>query len=226
MRSHYFNSYPFPDPAESPGDSPLAIGGDLCAGRLISAYTQGIFPWYNPGEPILWWSPDPRCVLYPEGFRLSHSLRKTLKRGDLEIVADRAFEEVMQACAEAPRRGQNGTWITEDMLTAYTELHRLGIAHSIEVWREGRLVGGLYGLSIGAAFFGESMFHRERDASKVAFAKLVELAHAWDFHFIDCQVHNKHLESLGAVEIDRADYLEELEAALDGPTLRGPWVID
>lgn len=223
--AYHADQYRFPSVESAPGDGPLALGGDLSPGRLIAAYRNGIFPWYNPGEPILWWSPDPRFILYPQHFHLPRGLRKALRRRSWEIRSDTAFTQVMQACAEVPRPGQNGTWITDEMLDAYGRLHHSGLAHSIEVWLEGQLVGGLYGVSIGAAFFGESMFHRVTDASKVAIYHLVALASAWKFLFIDCQVHTAHLERLGAKEVPRKQFLKLLETALGQETRIGKWQI-
>lgn len=190
-------------------DGLLAIGGCLSPRRIVNAYRHGIFPWFSPGEPILWWSPDPRLVLFPEQLKVSRSLRKTLKRNIFQLSFDQAFSAVVDACA-APRERQKGTWITEEMKHAYNQLHRQGIAHSVEAWRDGELVGGLYGLAIGRVFFGESMFHRQTDASKVVFVHLANNLIAWDYRLIDCQVHTEHLVSLGAVEIARPDFLQHL----------------
>lgn len=204
---------PFPDPetALREPDGLLAIGGCLNPQRIIKAYKQGIFPWYSPGEPILWWSPNPRLVLFPERLKVSRSLRKTLRKNIFRISYDQAFSDVVNACA-APRKAQSGTWITTDMYQAYNELRALGVAHSIEAWHDEKLVGGLYGLAIGRVFFGESMFHTETDASKVAFVHLVELLRSWDYQLIDCQVHTRHLASLGATEIERKDFIHRLQS--------------
>ena len=215
--------FSFPPPEHAEEDGLLAMGGDLRVERLLAAYRTGIFPWYSDGQPILWWSPDPRLVLFPDEFHCSRSLRRTLKRGTFEIRFDTAFEEVIEACANAPRNYGDGTWITPGMRHAYTRLHELGFAHSVEAWRGGALAGGLYGLSLGACFFGESMFTRETDASKAALSALVTLCRAWNFAFIDCQVTNDHLLSLGAREIPRAAFLEQLELALRKPTREGSW---
>jgi leucyl/phenylalanyl-tRNA--protein transferase len=188
----------------------LAAGGDLSASRLLEAYRHGIFPWFSEGEPILWWSPDPRMVLLPEKFKLSHSLRKTLRKGHYEIRTDSAFEQVMRACA-APRDGASGTWIHEEMIAAYCELHRMGYAHSVETWMDGKLVGGLYGMALGRMFFGESMFSLKTDASKIALAHLCAQLHRWDFGMIDCQMNTPHLSSLGAREIPRKDFIARLQ---------------
>ncbi|HRH82102.1 MAG TPA: leucyl/phenylalanyl-tRNA--protein transferase [Thiobacillaceae bacterium] len=203
----------------------LAAGGDLSAPRLLAAYRRGIFPWFNPGEPVLWWSPDPRMVLFPDEFKLSRSLKKTLRRADHEVRTDTAFQEVMRACAE-PRQGHSGSWITADMLAAYTRLFTAGHAHSVETWRQGRLVGGLYGVAVGCAFYGESMFARETDASKIALAHLVAQLRRWDYGLIDCQMHTRHLASLGAREIPRGRFVSLLAELIDLPSVPGPWTFD
>jgi leucyl/phenylalanyl-tRNA--protein transferase len=200
-------------------DGLLAVGGCLSVSRLLNAYRHGIFPWYNAGEPILWWSPDPRLVLFPEQVKVSRSLRKTIRKQKFSVSYDQAFDEVIAGCADI-RKGSLGTWITRDISRAYKDLFRLGIAHSAEAWHEGKLVGGLYGIALGRVFFGESMFHTMTDASKVAFVTLIEQLDAWGYQLIDCQVHTEHLESLGAVEIDRRDFVELLarycEASVKG----------
>lgn len=180
----------------------LAIGGDLSSHRLIRAYQQGIFPWYSDDSPIMWWSPDPRMVLIPDQFQPSRSLRKILRRGDFSITCDQAFNQVIKACAE-PRHEDEGTWITEQMMSAYRELHRLGVAHSIEVWENNQLVGGFYGVGIGQVFFGESMFSRKSNASKVALATFMQSAQSWQYQLVDCQVYSDHLASMGANSIPR-----------------------
>lgn len=195
-------AFPDPERALTEPNGLLAWGGCLSARRLLNAYRHGIFPWYNPGEPILWWSPNPRLVLYPERLNVSRSLQKTLRRNAFEIRYDHDFAAVIAACA-APRPGSAGTWLTQEMRTAYRTLHRLGVAHSAEAWQDGQLVGGLYGLAIGRVFFGESMFHHRTDASKAAFVTLVRQLAAWDYRLIDCQVSSGHLLSFGAEEIDR-----------------------
>lgn len=187
----------------------LCAGADLSPGRLLQAYAQGIFPWFNEGEPILWWSPAPRMVLFPAEMRVSRSLAKTLRQGRFEIRLDTAFPHVMAECA-APRRHQAGTWISSGMQSAYCRLHELGYAHSVESWRGGRLVGGLYGLALGRVFYGESMFCRESDASKVAFAHLVRYLEQRGFLMIDCQMTTAHLSSLGAREISRTEFIGNL----------------
>jgi leucyl/phenylalanyl-tRNA--protein transferase len=195
-------------PLERALDEPpglLAAGGDLSPARLLAAYRRGIFPWYSPGQPVLWWSPDPRAVLFPDEFRRSRSLEKTLRNRGFETRIDHDFAAVIEGCA-APRASSAGTWITNEMRTAYIELHRQGHAHSFETWLEGRLAGGLYGVRLGAVFFGESMFSRERDASKVALARLVEFCRAEGIVVIDCQLPSRHLESLGSRLIPRSQF--------------------
>lgn len=199
----------------------LAAGGDLSPERLVSAYRHGCFPWFQEGQPILWWSPDPRMVLLPAELHVSHSLRKQMRQRRFEVSFDRDFAAVIEACA-APRSYADGTWITPAMQDAYSELHRRGIAHSVEVWQQGQLVGGLYGLAMGRLFFGESMFSRTDNASKVAFVSLVEQLHACGFALIDCQMHTQHLASFGAHEIPRTEFAGYLAryATQAGPT---PW---
>ncbi|WP_444900636.1 leucyl/phenylalanyl-tRNA--protein transferase [Microbulbifer sp. VAAC004] len=200
----------------------LAAGGDLSPEWLLAAYRRGIFPWFSEDQPILWWSPSPRCVVIPSNFHIGRSLRKTLRRGIFSVTFDQAFEQVIEGC-RLPRSSEDGTWITDEMTEAYIDMHHLGHAHSVEVWREGRLVGGLYGLSIGRIFFGESMFHRETDASKVAFVHLVRQLELWGCPLIDCQVSNPHLSSLGAVEMCRRDFEHLLEDGLIQPAFPQPW---
>ncbi len=213
----------FPPPEDAQLDGLLAVGGDLSAKRLLMAYQLGIFPWYSEGQPILWWSPDPRLVLDPKDFRLSKALRQTLTKGPFQVTFDQSFDEVIGACSQVPRKGQQGTWITQEMQEGYKGLHKLGYAHSVESWRDGELVGGLYGVSLGRCFFGESMFFLETDASKVAFATLVERLKDWGFHLVDAQVTTRHLISLGAKEIPRPEFLNRLEEAMRFPTLKGSW---
>ncbi|APZ43423.1 leucyl/phenylalanyl-tRNA--protein transferase [Acidihalobacter ferrooxydans] len=201
----------------------LAVAGDLHPQRLLAAYRHGIFPWYEDGQPILWWSPDPRAVLFADEFRLHRSLRKRLRNSGMRVTLDTQFRAVMQACG-APRDGQNGTWITPDMLTAYDTLHRLGYAHCAETWdRDGHLVGGLYGLAIGRVFFGESMFSRVADASKIALATLVCQLQNWGFEMIDCQQATGHLMRFGAREIPRAEFVQRLQRDCAREHLPGPW---
>jgi len=213
----------FPPPHFSEGDGLLAVGGDLSEERLVKAYYMGIFPWYSDPDPILWWSPDPRLVLFPSDLRVSRRLRRTIRRGTFRVTMDTAFEQVIQSCAEIPRKHEKGTWITPDMVTAYCRLHTAGFAHSVEVWSEGRLAGGLYGVAIGRCFFGESMFSNQSNASKVAFVKLVEYLHKKEFRLIDCQVTTTHLKKFGAREIPRAEFLNILEELREKPSLRGKW---
>jgi len=216
----------FPPPDYADASGLLAVGGDLSSERLLEAYRLGIFPWYSDDQPILWWSPDPRLVLKLDEFKVSRSLRKTLKKDVFKVTLDRAFEEVIRGCASAPREGQRGTWITKEMQHAYIELHGLGFAHSVETWWGEELVGGLYGVSLGKAFFGESMFHRRTDASKVALAVLVETLQSWGFHFIDAQMTTEHLLRFGAAEMPRRVFLKRLQSALRHPTKRGKWRIE
>lgn len=213
----------FPPPEGATREGVVAIGGDLRPERLLLAYSQGIFPWPSDGMPLLWFSPHPRWVIVPERAHVGRSLRKRMRRLDYEIRCDTAFEAVIRACGAAPRPGQDGTWITEAMIDGYCRLHAQGFAHSIECWVDGRLVGGLYGVSLGRAFFGESMFAVAPDASKIAFAALCgNLAH-WSFAFVDCQVHTDHLSRFGAVAWPRKKFLETLRQALSTDTRRGPW---
>jgi leucyl/phenylalanyl-tRNA--protein transferase len=217
----------FPDPelALKEPDGLLAIGGDLSCARLLRAYVNGIFPWYGPGQPILWWSPDPRLVLPPEALHISRSLRKTLRRHLFRVTLDEAFEAVMGHCA-GPRPNTSGTWITPEMADAYRELHRQGYAHSVECWQGSRLAGGLYGVSIGRIFFGESMFAHVTDASKAALAHLTWQLRRWDFPLIDCQVHTPHLESLGATYLPRKTFTRLLRVACALPPPPSPWCFD
>jgi leucyl/phenylalanyl-tRNA--protein transferase len=204
----------------------LAVGGDLSAERLILAYSMGIFPWFDEDLPIMWHSPDPRMVLTPEELRINRSLRKAIKRAPYRITLDTAFHDVISACADIYRPDQGGTWITEGMIEAYDELHRQGYAHSVEAWHGDELVGGLYGVSLGSAFFGESMYAKAPDASKIAFATLVTQLQVWGVDMVDCQVHTEHLEHFGALEIPRRDFLERLQTSLKAPTRLGPWRFD
>lgn len=205
-------------------DGLLAVGGDLSTKRILSAYRHGIFPWYSDEQPILWWSPDPRTVLFPDALKVSRSLRKTLNQQRFRVTLDQDFNTVILACAE-PRADSNGTWITREMTDAYCRLHAEGAAHSVECWDDDRLVGGLYGVAIGRVFFGESMFSRESDASKVAFCHLVRQLQAWSFGLIDCQVYSGHLASLGAEEIPRRRFIEYLDILCDDNG-RNEWAFD
>jgi leucyl/phenylalanyl-tRNA---protein transferase len=204
-------------------DGLLALGGDLRPERLLLAYTQGIFPWYAENLPILWHSPDPRMVMTTADLIVQRSLKKHIRRAPYRLAMDTAFIQVLEGCASVPRPGQTGTWLIPEMVDAYGKLHELGFAHSIEAWEGDHLVGGLYGVSLGAAFFGESMFARAPDASKIAFVASVRQLDAWGITLIDCQVHTEHLERFGAYEVPRLEYLEMLHVALDHPTRRGRW---
>ena len=218
---------PFP-PVETALRDPnglLAAGGDLSPTRLLEAYASGIFPWFGDDDPLLWWSPDPRMVLYVTELHVSRSLRRVVRSGRFRVTLDRAFPEVMAACAE-PRPGQDGTWITADMTDAYTNLARLGYAHSVEAWLDGALVGGLYGVAIGRMFFGESMFARVSDASKVAFVHLAGQLERWSVPLIDCQMATRHLASLGAREIPRAEFIREVRRLVRQPPIPAPWRFD
>jgi len=215
---------PFP-PIEKALKSPnglLCAGADLSPGRLVSAYAQGIFPWYSEGDPILWWSPDPRMVLFPDELRVSRSLRRTVQRGLYETRFDTALRKVIENCA-APRDGHAGTWIIPEMIEAYVVLHERGFVHSVESWRDGELVGGLYGMALGKVFFGESMFAHAPDASKVALVKLVERLAAQDFRLIDCQQATSHLASLGAREVPRAEFAQRLRESIQYPPSGSRW---
>jgi leucyl/phenylalanyl-tRNA--protein transferase len=200
----------------------LALGGDLSPRRLLLAYSMGIFPWFNEGDPILWWSPDPRCVLEPQALRVSRSLTKELRRARFEVTFDRAFDDVIRACATTPRKQGPGTWITADMLNAYRLLHTLGFAHSVEAWQDGRLVGGLYGVAMGRCFFGESMFHRAPNASKVAFVTLVRQLLVLGCQLIDCQQSSDHLFAFGAREIPRSQFIRRLVCCGISPSTLPP----
>jgi len=206
-------------------DGLLAAGGDLSSERLLAAYRRGIFPWYSANQPVLWWSPDPRTVLFPAQPKLSRSLRKTLRRERFSLSLDRDFRAVIAACAE-PRGDDTGTWITQEMAAAYTTLHDRGHAHSVECRLDGELVGGLYGVAIGRVFFGESMFSRVPDASKVAFAWLLRQLDAWNFGLVDCQIYTPHLASLGAVEIPRAEFIRRLDTLCSSGPPPGHWHFD
>lgn len=224
------DSIAFPDPRLADEDGLLAVGGDLRPERLLLAYSIGIFPWPTEGLPLLWFSPDPRMVLRPGAVHVSRSLTKRLRRGGLRVCADRAFHRVIRACSRAPRPGQKGTWITREVMDAYVRLHRLGYAHSVEVWREDggaeRLVGGLYGVSVGRLFSGESMFHTEPDASKIAFVALARQLARWDYPLLDCQVPTSHLASLGATPVPRGPFLDEIAGLVTAPSRSGRWTLD
>lgn len=213
----------FPNPELAEEDGLLAIGGDLSSERLLLAYSQGIFPWFNEGDPILWWSLNPRLILFPVQFKCSASLRRTIKSNQFDVKFDTRFGEVIQNCSKIERNEQDGTWITKEMIDAYTCLHELGFAHSVETYFQGKLVGGLYGIAIGKVFIGESMFHTMTDASKLALYHLTVLLKKWDFHFIDAQQPTDHLISLGAIEMERKQYLSFLEKATKYSTLKCKW---
>jgi len=204
-------------------DGLLAAGGSLAVRRLVEAYRQGIFPWFNDGDPILWWSPDPRTVLNPAAFRISHSLKKKLKKNAFLVTFDRVFPRVLAGCA-APRASESGTWLSMPMRRAYTALHAAGLAHSIEVWMDGELAGGLYGVAIGRMFFGESMFTRRTDASKIGLARLAAQLDRWRFPMIDCQMETDHLRSLGAERLSRRQFVVEVDRLVREPA--PTWVID
>ncbi|MEZ4774330.1 MAG: leucyl/phenylalanyl-tRNA--protein transferase [Bacteroidia bacterium] len=213
----------FPPPHLSNRDGILAVGGDLRPERLLLAYSMGIFPWYSHDDPIIWWSPDPRLVLYPSQLIVSRSMRPVFNQGKFTFTMDEAFREVITACSKAPRKGQDGTWITDEMLEAYCELHDLGFAHSVEVWEKDVLVAGLYGVSLGKCFFGESMFTNVSNGSKAGFIYLVRGLEKIGYELIDCQVYTDHLSSLGAVEISRKKFLSDLAVSVPKPTWRGKW---
>lgn len=215
----------FPPPEEAEPSGLLAVGGDLSPERLVAAYAGGIFPWYEE-PPILWFSPDPRMALRPGALHVPRRLARTLRQGRFELTLDRAFSAVIRGCAETPRRGSEGTWITPEMVEAYERLFALGVAHSCEAWREGELAGGVYGVSLGAGFFGESMFFRRRDASKAALVALVLQLQAWGFELFDCQMHTAHVARFGATEWPRPRFLAALERALARPTRPGPWRLE
>jgi leucyl/phenylalanyl-tRNA--protein transferase len=216
----------FPDPERAEPEGLLAVGGDLAPRRLLTAYAMGIFPWYEDGQPILWWSPSPRLVLFPKELHVGRSVRKVMNAGRFDVRCDTAFARVIDRCAEKARPGQDGTWITDEMRAAYVGLHEAGFAHSIEAWEDGELAGGLYGVSLGGAFFGESMFADRDDASKVAFVTIVQQLARWEFDVIDCQVKTDHLERFGAREVPRAEFLSLLQRSVVKPTRRGPWRLD
>jgi leucyl/phenylalanyl-tRNA---protein transferase len=207
-------------------DGVVAVGGDLSAERLLLGYRQGIFPWYSENLPILWHSPEQRMMMTTRDLTVNRSLRKNIRRAPYTLKMDTAFVDVLTACSQVPRPGQQGTWLVADMLAAYTELHRLGFAHSIEAWDGAKLVGGLYGVSIGGAFFGESMFARAPEASKIAFVAAVRQLDAWRIGLIDCQVHTEHLQRFGAYEVPRLRYMEMLKSVVDAPTRKGRWAFD
>jgi len=219
--------FSFPPVEQATPEGLLAVGGDLQPERLLAAYRRGIFPWYNEDQPILWWSPDPRAVLFPGNLHVSRSLKRSLRPGLFTVTFDTRFREVMEQCSgPRPQYPEGGTWITPAMVEAYTTLHEMGHAHSAETWQGGRLVGGVYGVAIGGAFFAESMFTKVDDASKVALVTLVRQLQQWGFRIIDCQQASPHIFRLGAEEIPRKDFIKALTTAVSLPDLRGPWQLD
>ncbi|MDO9219575.1 MAG: leucyl/phenylalanyl-tRNA--protein transferase [Thiobacillus sp.] len=224
-RPHVASFFPRVETALTDPDGLLAMGGELSLEWLLDAYRHGIFPWFNPGEPILWWSPDPRMVLLPGDIRITRSLAKRMRNGGFELRVDTAFAEVMRACG-APREGESGTWIFPLMVAAYSRLFDAGYAHSVETWRDGVLVGGLYGVAIGRMFYGESMFSREPDASKIALVRLAQQLQQWEFGMIDCQMETAHLSSMGARTIPRAAFVARLAELVNLPHRPGPWTFE
>lgn len=224
MPIYELNELPiFPDPEEAENGI-VAVGGDLSIERLLMAYSSGIFPWYNDGEPIIWWSPDPRFVLFPEKLKVSKSMKQLLRKKAFRVTMDTAFGEVIRECASARYRDRTGTWITKEMIEAYEQMHLMGFAHSVEVWnQEGQLAGGLYGVALGQCYFGESMFFKESNASKYGFIKLVEMLRKRDYQLIDCQVFTQHLESLGAEHVSRKSFIKMVEAYTSEPRNVGTW---
>lgn len=216
----------FPPPQLAEREGLLAIGGDLSEERLLLAYRMGIFPWYSEDDPIIWWSPDPRLVLYPEEIRVSRRLARVIRQGTFRVTMDRAFGRVIRECARTRRESGEGTWLVPEMIEAYERLYRSGFAHSVECWRDGELAGGLYGVSLGRAFFGESMFMRVSNASKVAFVRLAWQLRAWNYSLLDCQVKTDHLLGFGAREVRRKIFLKQLDQALRRGTKRGRWRFD
>ena len=217
------SSLAFPDPRDATEDGLLAYGGDLSSQRLLQAYQKGIFPWYSKGDPILWWSPNPRLLLYPEKFKVRKSFRRVLRSGKFSVTFDQHFSEVITHCATVDRKGQQSTWIVDEMIEAYTRLHKEGYAHSVEVHQEGKLVGGLYGVALGKAFFGESKFSLVSDASKVAFKALSDVLGSRGYDFIDCQMKTDHMIGLGAEVVKRDVFLDALDLAIEKPTDIGSW---
>jgi len=223
MSVYYFDNDPIFPPVEySNEDGILAVGGDLSIGRLIEAYTNGIFPWYSSETPILWWSPDPRFVIYPDAVKISKSMRQVLRKNIFDIRYDTSFRDVIIACSKE-RKHEKGTWITSEMIEAYIALHNLGLAHSVEAWHDGKLAGGLYGVSIGRIFFGESMFSLESNASKAAFIVLADNLTKLGFDLIDSQVHTNHMESLGAFDMVRKDFIKIIKMSVRKETICGNW---
>lgn len=216
----------FPDPNQAEDDGLVAVGGELSADYLLSAYAQGLFPWFNEGEPILWWSPNPRMILDPRKFIFRKSLEQRQRNARFSFRMDTAYQQVMKNCAQVSRKDQKGTWISQEMIDAYSKLHELGYAHSVETYQNDRLVGGLYGISLGKVFFGESMFYQVSDASKLALGILCKKLVEWDYHFIDVQQSTGHLRSLGAEDMERSRFLVWLEEALQYATRKGKWHLE
>lgn len=216
----------FPSPELAEDNGLLAVGGDLSESRLLLAYSKGIFPWYSEGDPIMWWSTDPRMILVPDKFKCSRSLKQTIKKGIYQVTMDSAFESVIMHCASVHSRNDGDTWITDEMIEAYIHLHRSGLAHSVETWFDDKLVGGLYGVSLGSAFFGESMFAEKSNASKVAFVLLIQQLQKWGFTLIDCQITTSHIKTFGAHEVSRRKFMTLLESALTIGTRKGKWNFD
>lgn len=219
-------SLAFPPASHANPDGLLAVGGLLRVDWLLKAYSVGLFPWFNPGEDILWWSPDPRYVILPQDVNIQKSMYPYLNNPQLVFKLDTAFEEVIDNCAKVSRKGEPGTWISDEMKLAYTKLHKIGMAHSAEIWRDGKLVGGLYGVSMGSVFFGESMFTTEQNMSKLALIRLCQWLEEREFLMIDTQVYSKHIINMGAVPVARSQFLEALDIGLESNTLRGPWSVD
>lgn len=217
------DSLVFPDPRDAETNGLLAVGGDLSIDRLLLAYKSGIFPWYSEGDPIMWFSPDPRLVLFLDDLYVSTKLKKIIRSNIFEVRFDTSFHDVITQCSRTDRRGQDGTWITDEMVKAYVKLHEKGYAHSVEIFHDGKLVGGLYGVSLGGAFFGESMFFEMTNASKVALYHLVERLRSWDFDFVDSQVPNDHMKGLGGTELEKGEFLLRLESSLRKKTILGNW---
>ncbi len=213
----------FPPATNANEDGLLAFGGKLSEDWLLAAYSKGLFPWYSEGDPILWWSPDPRCVLIPAEVKIQKSMRSMLNNKAYQFKFDTAFEQVIEACATIPRLDQPGTWLTAEMKQAYIRLHKIGMAHSAEVWKENKLVGGLYGVSIGGVFFGESMFSKLPNTSKLALICLCQWLDERDFLMVDCQIYSEHLARMGGIEVDRTHFLEALDECMAKPTLKGFW---
>ena len=215
--------FPFPHYSKSSPEGILVVGGNTSPGMLLSAYSQGIFPWYSPGQPILWWSPDPRFVLFPGELHIPKRMKRSMGQRPFRVTMDMDFRGVIRSCAETPRQHETGTWITEEMIEGYIRFHELGYAHSVEAWSEEELVGGVYGVSLGRCFFGESMFTRKSNASKIALFTLVEVLENEGFHIVDCQVYTENLERFGARDISRPRFYEHFAVGMQGETLRGKW---